>query len=393
MEAPRQHADSASWEKAEGAVDRFIDRQLASIRSKTWRRLARVIFLIVVTWVPILLLSLASKHAFKGVVDVPLLQDPSSYGRFLFVLPLLELAEIVVALSLAVQSRQFVDSDIVPESERAHFYRAMEKAIRLRSSGLAETTIAVLAFVVSITARMTIRLYDQSTWVHDGKSITPAGWWYTAVSLPILLFFLLRWVYVYGLWSWFLFRVSKLELELTPTHPDHAGGLGFIGWGLVCFSSVLTAVSAVFSAGFAYEIIHRNQSLDSLKYHVIVFVVLALAVLYAPLVVFSGKLSRCRFRGLLDYSSLVLRHDRAFDKKWIENPSAATNETLLGSSDIQSAADIATVYEHVYEMRLVPFDAKAFAVVMVSVLLPMIPLIATVVPLNEIFAKLFELVA
>ena len=52
------------------------------------------------------------------------------------------------------------------------------------------------------------------------------------------------------LWAWFLFRVSRLDLELTPTHPDRAGGLGFLGWGLASFSLVLMAVSAVLSGSF-----------------------------------------------------------------------------------------------------------------------------------------------
>jgi hypothetical protein len=30
-----------------------------------------------------------------------------------------------------------------------------------------------------------------------------------------------------ALWFFFLWRVSRLELRLVPTHPDRAGGLGF----------------------------------------------------------------------------------------------------------------------------------------------------------------------
>jgi hypothetical protein len=54
-------------------------------------------------------------------------------------------------------------------------------------------------------------------------------------------------------------------------------------------------------------------------------------------------------------------------------------------------ADIATCYEHVSEMRLIPFDTKAFVVLAIAALLPMIPLVGTAIPLNEIFMKLGEL--
>ena len=170
-------------------------------------------------------------------------------------------------------------------------------------------------------------------------TITPAGWWYILVSLPILVFFLLRWVWIFMLWAWFLFRVSRLDLELTPTHPDRAGGLGFLGWGLASFSLVLMAVSAVLSGSFAREILHRGSSLDSLKYHVMVFVVLAIVIVHAPLLAFVGKLARSRFRGLLNFGTLIWRHDRAFDEKWVKSLDTK-QESLLGSPDVSSLADL-----------------------------------------------------
>jgi hypothetical protein len=221
--------------------------------------------------------------------------------------------------------------------------------------------------------------------------MTPAGWWYMLVSLPVLYFFLLRWVWVFLVWSWFLFQVSRLDLELTATHPDRTGGLGFIGWGLASFASVLMAVSAVMSAAFADEILNRGATLDDLKYHVIAFVVTALLVLHLPLLAFSGKLTRCRFNGLLEFGALAWRHDRAFDEKWIENRGGENRESILGSADVQSLADIATCYEHVDRMWPIPFDTKAFAVLVLAALVPMLPLLGTAIPLSEIFMKLGEL--
>ena len=36
--------------------------------------------------------------------------------------------------------------------------------------------------------------------------LTPAGYWYLFVSLPIFQFILLRWYLRFFLWFWFLFR-------------------------------------------------------------------------------------------------------------------------------------------------------------------------------------------
>lgn len=222
-----------------------------------------------------------------------------------------------------------------------------------------------------------------------GTTITLAGWWYIVVSMPILLFLLLRWAWVFVLWAGFLFRVSRLDLELTATHPDRAGGLGFLGWGLASFSLILMAVSAVLSGSFAREIIHRGSSLDSLKYHVIVFVVLAIVIVHAPLLAFAGKQARCRFRGLLDFGTLIWRHDREFDEKWVKTVNTS-QQSLLGSADTSSLVNLGLAFEHVDQMRFIPLDKKAVVALLLAALIPMIPLVGTAIPLTEILAKLGE---
>lgn len=356
------------------------------------RRLVKVVLLLVVTWVPLALLSLISGHAFGGSVDVPFLHDPEVHARFLFVVPLLELAAVVVAVGLNVQAKHLGEMGIVPEQARPQFQSALAGAIRLRNSSFAEGVILVVSFVLSILLRTVMGFSEgASSWERLASAITPAGWWHMLVSLPILYFFLLRWVWVFLIWALFLFRVSRIELALTATHPDRTGGLGFIGWGMASFASVLMAVSAVVSAGFADEILNRGESLNSLKFHVIAFVVGTLILLHAPLLAFSGQISRCRFKGLLEFGALVWRHDRAFDEKWLVHSPDAKRENILGSVDVQSMADIATCYEHVNRMWLIPFDSKAFAVLVVSALIPMVPLLGTTVPWKEILMKLSEL--
>ena len=293
------------------------------------RRVRKILLLILVTWVPLVLLSLVAGHAFGNRVAVTLLRDPVILSRFLFVLPLLALAEIVVERSLGVQARQFLASGVVPAGEAVKLEAAKAEALRLRESVVAEGVIVVLAVAIAIIVQVLIRFgSEESTWKRSDAGITLAGWWYILVSLPILFFFLLRWLWIFLLWSRFLFRISRLGLELTPTHPDRAGGLGFLGWGLASFGLVLMAISAVLSGSLAYEIVHRGSSLNILKYHIMIFVVLAIVILHAPLIVFTGRLARCRFRGLLDFGSLIGDHDRAFNEKWLKSQGSS----LLGSA-------------------------------------------------------------
>ena len=248
--------------------------------------------------------------------------------------------------------------------------------------------ILIIAFGFSIVARGVVGLGSEvSSWERTDLGLTIAGWWYMLVSLPIFAFYLLRWLWIFTLWSRFLFSVSGLELVLSPTHPDRAGGLGFLGWGLASFSTLVMAVSAVLSGSFAREIIHLGSSLQELKYHILVFVILALVIVHVPLLPFTGRLARCRFRGLLEIGALISAHDRAFELKWLRSP-GADRAALLGSPDISSLSDIATVYEHVDDMLLIPFDKKAVIVLVAAALIPMIPLLGTSTALQDIMAML-----
>jgi hypothetical protein len=312
------------------------------------------------------------------------------FSRFLFVVPLLELAQVVVGASLRVQMRQFLDSGLVAEADRPAFDHATTATIRLRNSITMEASFANLAVVLSIVSRVVSRLaIHDSTWERMDTTITAAGWWYTLVSLPILYFLLLTWFWVFLLWAVFLFRISRLELKLTATHPDRAGGLGFLGWGMASFAIVLLAISAVLSGSLAGEILFRGSSLDELKYHVIVFVVLEIAVVHAPLAVFTGRLACCRFQALRDFGALIGEHDRAFDEKWIK-ARGADRASLLGSPDASTLANVGAVYEHVERMQFLPFDRKALIILIVAAVMPMLPLLGTAIPLKEILSKLGE---
>jgi len=58
------------------------------------------------------------------------------------------------------------------------------------------------------------------------------------------------------LWFRFLSAVSKLNLQLFPTHPDQAGGLGFIGEAQRFFGILFFAYSCGITGVVADEVIY-----------------------------------------------------------------------------------------------------------------------------------------
>ena len=58
-----------------------------------------------------------------------------------------------------------------------------------------------------------------------------------------------RWLLRLVTWSVFLFRLARLPLRLVPTHPDAAGGLGYLEVVHLHFAPLVLAVSAVLARG------------------------------------------------------------------------------------------------------------------------------------------------
>jgi hypothetical protein len=388
MATDSKDLDLGAYALARGGLVHALAERLGLEPPTPARRLIKVSSLVVATWLPLVILSAASGHAWPGRVAIPLLLDPVVHTRFLFVVPLLELAQIFVETSLRAQIRHFFDSGLIPDRQRPEYKAVVAEITRLRNATVVEVTLAVLAVVFSVLIRTVgVVRASGSSWQLLGNSLTPAGWWYVLFSLPVLYFFLFCWAWLFLLWAWFLFRTSRLDLELTATHPDRAGGLGFLGWGMASFSLVVLAISAVLSGSLAREIIHAGSSLGSIKYHVIIFVIIVMVILHAPLLVYTRRLALCRFRGLLDFGALIWAHDHDFDEKWIKNPGKHA-ESLLGSRDAASLGAISRAFSHVDEMLLMPFDKKASMVLVLAALLPMIPLLGTSVPLGDILKAL-----
>ena len=65
---------------------------------------------------------------------------------------------------------------------------------------------------------------------------------------------------------------------------------------------------------------------------------------------------------------------------------------MLGSSDIQSLADLGNSFSIVRNMQLAPITRLAILHLATAVLVPLIPLLLTVMPLEELARKLLGLV-
>jgi hypothetical protein len=65
---------------------------------------------------------------------------------------------------------------------------------------------------------------------------------------------------------------------------------------------------------------------------------------------------------------------------------------MNGSTDIQSLADLGNSYEVVRTMHTVPVSKRAIIQLVFSTLIPIAPLLFTVIPLNELLGELIKFV-
>ena len=67
-------------------------------------------------------------------------------------------------------------------------------------------------------------------------------------------------------------------------------------------------------------------------------------------------------------------------------------ERLIGNPDVQSLADMANSFAVVKEMTPVPFSTKNVLQLVVITLLPVAPLLLTMIPLEELLVRLIKVV-
>jgi hypothetical protein len=181
-----------------------------------------------------------------------------------------------------------------------------------------------------------------------------------------------------------LWRLSRLPLRPTPTHPDLAGGLDFLSWPSLGFGHVVAALSTTQAGVWADQVLHAGVEVTALKGQALVFVAGALIVALGPLVFWVQRLWRCQVEGKHQYGSLATDYTRQFHARWIER---RDRSDLLGSADIQSLADLASSYEVVAKMRLVPFGPRAVIAIAGAAIAPMKPVALLGVPLSQILGR------
>jgi hypothetical protein len=353
----------------------------------------RVLLFVLLTWAPMMVWAIVTRRLFPGVVTEPLLQHFGVHVRCLVAIPLFIVSEVVVE---AISQRifpYFVTSGIVNEAQESRFAAILRQAGRLRDSWLAWAVLAVLAVLLAWRfAGFGETLHaDELSWAVSRETgflqLGFGGWWFLVVVRPVFTFFLLHWVWrlcIVAVVSW---RIAHLDLRLVPTHPDRAGGLGFLEQAPLAYSPIVLALSAVIASHWGHQVLYHQATLDTFKLPLGLFVAALLVIFLGPFLLFSAPLLQLKRRSLLAYGALVGEHGWLVQRRWILGE-PVEDKGLLEAPELGPVADTITMYEAVKRIKPVPLGKQSLLAVIIPALLPMIPVLAIKVPVKDALLKL-----
>jgi hypothetical protein len=346
----------------------------------------RLFVAVALAWLPLCVLSIVS----RSVAPVAFFYDFEVHLKLLVALPVLVLADFVAQPRFASVVRQLVDRGLVADSDRPRLEAAVAAMARARDSVVLE--VAVVAVVYSLghwiwRDQLTL---GTSTWFATsgpgGVVATLPGLWYEFVSAPIFRFVLFLWYARLLIWFRVLWSVSRLPLRLTASHPDRAGGLGFVGNSVYAFAPFLFAQGVLLSGLLANRIFYEGSRLVGLKLEIAGLASMVLILVVAPLTVFAPQLARTKRLGLCEFGTLASRFVQEFDEKWMRDELPPRDE-LLGLPDIQSLCNLGGSYDMVRAMRPLPCSWQTITRLALLVLIPLAPLTLTALPLEEILDR------
>lgn len=331
------------------------------------RPMPRAIAVAAVAWGPVALLAVV-----EG------LRPPAALNlRLLVSLPLLILVEPFVDGRLRACLREFYLSPVLEPPGRQAMPRLVEQAEESLASWQVEVLLAAVSLGLSLSALLGPRLES------GGALPEPARAYFLLVSFPLFRFVLLRWLWRFVVWSLLLWRLASLPLRPQVTHPDGAGGLGFLGRLHGAFAAVVLGLSFTVAGMARLHATTADVPLSRQFTPLIVLAAVSVIVIFAPLLAFLPRLLRTRRRGIAHMERLASHHSRRFEQTWFDD-----RGDPLGSPDMSSLTDLGSSFFVTRRMKVVPLSLQPAMIVVAAALLPALPILAREGQLFDILMKI-----
>jgi hypothetical protein len=351
-----------------------LQRRIGLTRAGRLDTTRRALVVAAVCWLPIVVLM----ALLPGSGQVP---RSGMHIRYLVVAPLLVLAESTCGTRLTALTRQFLIGNLVLERDRERFDRIVGSTMELLASPAVELLAWLAAYAITTT------VLAGTAW----REWSVAMWWNALVSLPLLLVLILGWLWRIALWARLLLLVSRLDLRLVASHPDRAGGLGFVSQSLRAFAIVAFAIGLIL-AGESARLVATTRAIPVSQVQLDVAVVaIVVTLMIMPLATLTPRLARTYRRGVVEYGELASDVGRALEARWLASRAAKVRESGLHEPDFSATIDLYSIVSNVHAMRLVPVAFKDVAVLIAFAVLPFVPIVLAIVPVEVLWARAKDL--
>lgn len=396
MAASERNEGDFELSLAHGGPFFAAQEKLGAVKRTSLNAGARALAAALVCWLPLAALSALERTLFVPDGPRALAHDYAVHVRFLIAVPLFFLMEPAAATRLSLLLGHFVESGLIAKARVGALTRHVGAAIAGRNAWQAEAILALAACALSVLAVHHAVRHRETSWigvVTDGSvHLSPAGWWLMVVATPLFFFMIGRWLWRYLLWAGLLRKIAGLDLRPAVTHPDKTGGLAFIAQYPSVFTSFVLAVTAVAAAQAAEAMVFGGATIGGMKFAMIAWIVVVVAIFVIPLLAFSAPLSAFKRAATARYAALASRADRALEAGWAGEAERPDEATAAGVAGDATPKDLAAAYAAARSLRTVPLSKEAIAPVILAAVLPMLAAAATQAPIADILKKLLKMV-
>jgi hypothetical protein len=345
-----------------------------------------------VTWVPLVLAAAAANRLWPGAIDEPLLQHFGVHVRFLVAVPLFIIDDVVAHRVFSGIMPYFVSSGLVTAADRPRFVEIVRRTTAWRDGWRPWVAIAGLVVAWSLASPAVLWDAHELNWAVSDPPLPAlrfAVFWYRFVAKPIFVTLLLVWLWRLILATALMWRISRLDLALVPTHPDEAAGLGFLEVVPLAFVAPAFAISAVLGGRWAHDVVYHGAPLKALMVPMGAFVVFTALGLLVPLMVFMRPLWMARRQAMFQYGALVGEHHRRLRRRWILGEELG-DDAMLEAPELGSGAYSGRLFDAVSGVKPVPVGKRILFAIVLLIVLPMLPLIAAEVDLGDGLKKVLQ---
>lgn len=353
-----------------------------------------VIVLVAVAWLPLALLTVLQTIAENRQAGWGFFVDWTTYTRYCIAIGIMVATERYADGRLNLLLDNFPRAGIVAKEGLPAFREVVAKADRRSSSALAEALILIAAYAWTSTVSEYAIGIAGTNWQGafvEGKAVSSwAGVYEIFISSTLFLFLALRWIWRFFVWTSLLYAISKLPLRLMSHNPDRAAGLGFLTIFPSIFSGFVFAISCVVSSSMLKELAYNPHSPDTVWITIAIWLVICVAWLVSPLLVFIGPLWMAQEKAMIEFGRYTTLHHLALGERLAAEVSPEDDARRAAAPDFSLASNLNSFLQSVQQQGMVPISAGSVRQVVLAAGIPMIPVVLTLIPFLELIQWLFR---